>query len=150
MCLKSVLEINWHYIGDGVPAFLTLIIIPLTYKSVFSALFVIRHSCSDSSDSFSIAYGVIAGIISYILLNGIPLAIRRATGGRLVPADYDRSEAWVIPPGGILPPWVAKIFGIKRYESEDDSASASASSSEHVDEKKEEPVPEKVAPPADD
>ena len=28
----SVLEINWHYIGDAVPAFLTLIIIPLTYK----------------------------------------------------------------------------------------------------------------------
>ncbi|PPQ66694.1 hypothetical protein CVT26_009554 [Gymnopilus dilepis] len=129
LMIRNVLEINWHYIGDGVPAFLTLIIIPLTYN---------------------IAYGVIAGIISYILLNGIPLAIRRATGGRLVPADYDRSEAWVIPPGGILPPWVAKIFGIKRYESEDDSASASASSSEHVDEKKEEPVPEKIAPPADD
>ena len=29
---RSVLEINWHYIGDAVPAFLTLIIIPLTYK----------------------------------------------------------------------------------------------------------------------
>ena len=30
----SVVEINWHYIGDAVPAFLTLIIIPLTYKFV--------------------------------------------------------------------------------------------------------------------
>ena len=27
-------EINWDYIGDAVPAFLTLIIIPLTYKYV--------------------------------------------------------------------------------------------------------------------
>lgn len=32
LCLFSVLEINWHYIGDAVPAFLTLITIPLTYK----------------------------------------------------------------------------------------------------------------------
>lgn len=28
----SVREINWDYYGDAVPAFLTLIIIPLTYK----------------------------------------------------------------------------------------------------------------------
>ena len=31
----SVLEINWNYMGDAIPAFLTLIIIPLTYKFVF-------------------------------------------------------------------------------------------------------------------
>ena len=30
----SVREINWSYIGDAVPAFLTLFIIPLTYKYV--------------------------------------------------------------------------------------------------------------------
>jgi len=34
----SVVEINWHYIGDAVPAFLTLIIIPLTYKFVIFPL----------------------------------------------------------------------------------------------------------------
>jgi AGZA family xanthine/uracil permease-like MFS transporter len=28
----SVLEINWHYIGDAVPAFITLLMIPLTFK----------------------------------------------------------------------------------------------------------------------
>lgn len=28
----SVLEINWNYIGDAVPAFITLIMIPLTFK----------------------------------------------------------------------------------------------------------------------
>lgn len=28
----SVREINWDYIGDAVPAFLTIIMIPLTYK----------------------------------------------------------------------------------------------------------------------
>lgn len=32
--LHSVKEINWNYPGDAVPAFLTLIMIPLTYKYV--------------------------------------------------------------------------------------------------------------------
>lgn len=31
---RSVREINWDYIGDAVPAFLTIIIIPLSYKYV--------------------------------------------------------------------------------------------------------------------
>ena len=30
----SVREINWDYVGDAVPAFLTIIVIPLTYKCV--------------------------------------------------------------------------------------------------------------------
>lgn len=33
-CPYSVKEVNWNYIGDAVPAFLTIIIIPLTYKYV--------------------------------------------------------------------------------------------------------------------
>ena len=32
LMMKNVREINWNYIGDAVPAFLTIIIIPLTYK----------------------------------------------------------------------------------------------------------------------
>jgi len=32
---RNVREINWNYIGDAVPAFLTMIIIPLSYKYVF-------------------------------------------------------------------------------------------------------------------
>lgn len=32
--VHSVREINWSYIGDAVPAFLTILIIPLSYKYV--------------------------------------------------------------------------------------------------------------------
>ena len=35
----SVMEINWLYIGDAIPAFLTLVIIPLTYKYVVRRFF---------------------------------------------------------------------------------------------------------------
>jgi len=41
-----------------------------------------------------------------MLLNGIPLVLKKITGGRLVPPDYDAAEEWVIPPGGITPIWV--------------------------------------------
>ena len=36
--MSSVKEVNWDYIGDAVPAFLTIIMIPLTYKCVLRSL----------------------------------------------------------------------------------------------------------------
>ncbi|KAK0436458.1 permease family-domain-containing protein [Armillaria borealis] len=90
LMIRNVREINWDYIGDAVPAFLTLLIIPLSYN---------------------IAYGVIAGVCSYILLNGIPWIIGKLTSGRLLPPTIDAAEEWVIPPGGIIPPWIRKIIG---------------------------------------
>ena len=59
---------------------------------------------------FSIAYGVIAGIFSYIILNGIPLALRKASGGRIVPGNYEFAEPWVIPPGSIIPYWMRVLL----------------------------------------
>ena len=107
----SVVEINWHYIGDAVPAFLTLIIIPLTYKFViFHLALAFGLELTLMPSLFSIAYGVIAGIMSYILLNGIPLIIKKLSGGRIVPSEYDLAEEWVIPPGGLTPAWVYVVF----------------------------------------
>lgn len=40
-----------------------------------------------------------------MILNGVPWLLRHATGGRLLPPDYDLAEQWVIPPGGFAPPW---------------------------------------------
>ncbi|TCD67711.1 hypothetical protein EIP91_012008 [Steccherinum ochraceum] len=91
LMMRNVKEINWTYPGDAVPAFLTVIIIPLTYN---------------------IAYGVIAGILSYILLNGGAWAIRKATNGRISPPDYAESEPWVIPPGSIVPTWMRVVANV--------------------------------------
>jgi AGZA family xanthine/uracil permease-like MFS transporter len=99
LMIRNVREINWDYIGDAVPAFLTIIIIPLTYN---------------------IAYGVIAGIISYILLNGVAWSLRKISGNRISPPNYEASEEWVIPPGSIIPYWIRKILG--RVPADDDDA----------------------------
>ena len=88
-------EINWDYVGDALPAFLTIIIIPLTYN---------------------IAFGVIAGILSYVILNGGAWILRKVSGGRIVPANYDLAETWTVPPGGIVPGWVKALQGRNRTE----------------------------------
>ncbi|TDL20422.1 hypothetical protein BD410DRAFT_725833 [Rickenella mellea] len=88
LMIRNVREINWDYVGDAVPAFLTLIIIPLTYN---------------------IAYGVIAGIITYLLLNFVPYVIRKCTGDRIVPPGYETGEKWKVPPGGFAPLWMRNL-----------------------------------------
>lgn len=86
MMAKSAADINWRYYGDAIPAFLTIAIMPFTY---------------------SIAYGLIAGITSYITLNGFAWCLEKITGGRIVPPNKDESDPWSWKvKGGFLPPWV--------------------------------------------
>ncbi|KAJ5658663.1 xanthine/uracil permease [Penicillium longicatenatum] len=85
---KSAADINWRYYGDAIPAFLTIAIMPFTY---------------------SIAYGLIAGILSYILLNTVAWTLEKVSGGRIVPPNKDESDPWSWKlPGGVLPPWVKR------------------------------------------
>ncbi|KAJ8519293.1 hypothetical protein ONZ45_g3763 [Pleurotus djamor] len=103
LMIRNVREINWDYYGDAVPAFLTLIIIPLTYN---------------------IAYGVIAGILSYILLNSIPLFLRKISGGRIVPPNYDAAEQWSVPQGSMIPPVFRRFVGRQERYDEDERAAS--------------------------
>ncbi|PVI01691.1 hypothetical protein DM02DRAFT_524460 [Periconia macrospinosa] len=95
-CLMSqaAKDINWRYIGDAVPAFLTITIMPFTY---------------------SIAYGLIAGIFSYILINSLVGTISLVSGGRIVPPNHDEKDPWTHKiPGGIVPPWTKRLFAGKK------------------------------------
>ncbi|KAF8245101.1 hypothetical protein K440DRAFT_419117 [Wilcoxina mikolae CBS 423.85] len=94
MMMKAAAEINWAYPGDAIPAFITLLVMPMTY---------------------SIAYGLIAGIITYIILNTIVWVIEMLSGGRIVPYAKELKEPWtwrII--GGILPGWLTRLFSGKR------------------------------------
>lgn len=98
---KSAADINWKYMGDAIPAFLTIVIMPFTY---------------------SIAYGLIAGIMSYIFINTTILIIEKASGGRIKPANKEDKEFWTYKVvGGVVPPWVVRASrGKKRFWQEDD------------------------------
>jgi len=86
---KEARHINWNYIGDSIPAFITIALMPFTY---------------------SIAYGLIGGICSYILINTIVWIIEKASGGRIVPPNKDIKDAWTYKlEGGFFPPWVQRL-----------------------------------------
>jgi AGZA family xanthine/uracil permease-like MFS transporter len=88
MMAKAASQINWRYAGDALPAFVTLAVMPFTY---------------------SIAYGLISGIISYIIINTTVWMVEKASGGRIVPADKEFKEPWTWKiKGGILPPWLTR------------------------------------------
>lgn len=60
-----------------------------------------------------------SGILSYTLLNGIPWALRKISGGRIVPSGYETRDDWAIPEGGLIPPWmcVSLPSWLLRFES---------------------------------
>ncbi|KAJ3516799.1 hypothetical protein NM208_g14795 [Fusarium decemcellulare] len=66
MMVGAVTEINWRYMGDAVPAFLTIAIMPFSY---------------------SIADGLIAGICTYILINTLGWLDLAHSGRFLPPVD---------------------------------------------------------------
>lgn len=94
MMATSVTEINWRYMGDAVPAFLAIAIMPFTY---------------------SIAYGLIAGVMSYIIINSTVGVLRFVSRGRIVPPNHDEKEPWTWRiPGGFFPPWLVRLFQGKK------------------------------------
>ena len=81
--MRQVTTINWNYVGDAVPAFVTMAFMPLSY---------------------SIAYGLIAGLFTYATINGLIYITKVVTRGRFLPPDFDLAEYWTINPGG-RPTW---------------------------------------------
>jgi adenine/guanine/hypoxanthine permease len=71
--IRQVVNINWRYIGDAVPAFVTLMFIPFGYSA---------------------AYGLIAGLMAYTALNGMIFVTKLITRGYVVPDDEDNREYW--------------------------------------------------------
>ncbi|KAF2968699.1 hypothetical protein GQX73_g4880 [Xylaria multiplex] len=110
MMMPAAVDINWRYLGDAVPAFVTIVVMPFTY---------------------SIAYGLIAGILLYILINTLVWLIELASGGRLVPANKDEKDAWTWRiPGGALPPWMMRAASGKRDFWRDESYVTDSTASE--------------------
>lgn len=135
LMMRNTAEINWDYLGDAIPAFMTILIIPITYN---------------------IAYGLIAGILSMVVVKVVPALIYRLSGGRLAPAHFDTAEEWTIPEGGLAPLWMRRIAnGKKPWLSEEEEetrlpvhqrGSTSKVGSEHDVDEKDVALSEKVRP----
>lgn len=71
--MRQITFINWRYIGDSIPAFVTVMFIPFGYSA---------------------AYGLIAGLMTYTALNGMIYLTKAITRGYIVPDDEDQREYW--------------------------------------------------------
>lgn len=93
---SSIRNINWDYPGDAIPAFITLAVMPFTY---------------------SIAYGVIGGIVSYVLINGFAYLLDKISRGRVHP-DYSLREEWWIAAFSrpMTPLWIRYLMAKSRGE----------------------------------
>ncbi|KAI9193653.1 permease [Polychytrium aggregatum] len=90
MAKGSLRSINWDYLPDAIPAFLTMALMPLTY---------------------SIAYGLIAGIGAYIAIHGTIYLVELVSGGRIKPTDKDMKEMWGTENSSdMLPPWMKVLL----------------------------------------
>ena len=87
MMIKAVTHINWKYPGDGIPAFLTIVVMPFTY---------------------SIAYGLIAGICSYAVINSAVKIVEVVSCGKIETPGKEDKEPWTwrIP---VVPAWMGRI-----------------------------------------
>ncbi|KAI8380307.1 permease family-domain-containing protein [Blakeslea trispora] len=96
MMLSGVRNINWDYPGDAIPAFITLTVMPFTY---------------------SIAYGVIGGILSYVVINGIVYLLDVVSRGYIRP-DYSQREDWWTAAfsRSFLPNWIRYLIAKARGE----------------------------------
>ncbi|UZJ54601.1 hypothetical protein CBS101457_003921 [Exobasidium rhododendri] len=107
MMMKSAAAINWDFPGDSIPSFLIIAGIPFM---------------------FNIAYGLIAGIISWVILHNVPLLLGKISP-RLLPPGWDTLKepynvAGTMRRGAsatsktslktLLPPWLNKLFSGNR------------------------------------
>lgn len=88
MMMRQVTFVNWAFIGDALPAFVTIVSMPFTY---------------------SVAYGLIAGLFTYTVLNSLIYLTKVVSRGRIQPPDADAAEYWTYKVGGTHPPWFIRV-----------------------------------------
>ncbi|KAM0193439.1 hypothetical protein ACHAPI_007760 [Fusarium lateritium] len=88
MMTRQITEINWRYIGDTLPSFAVIAFVPFSY---------------------SVAYGIIAGMFLYTAINVLISLTVRLSGGRIEPENYDMKEYWTWKAPG-RKPWYVRVF----------------------------------------
>ncbi|KKA30549.1 hypothetical protein TD95_003638 [Thielaviopsis punctulata] len=94
MMIRQITQVNWKYIGDILPSFVVMTFIPFSY---------------------SVAYGLIAGIFVYAVLNSMIAMAVWASGGRLEPREYDLKEYWTWKGMGRQPWFVRAVRNRGRF-----------------------------------
>ncbi|EHK15190.1 uncharacterized protein TRIVIDRAFT_175575 [Trichoderma virens Gv29-8] len=88
MMIRQITQVNWRYIGDVLPSFVVMTFIPFSY---------------------SVAYGLIAGLFVYTTLNGLIGLVVFLSSNRIEPREYDLKEYWTWRGSGRAP-WFVRAM----------------------------------------
>ncbi|UPK99897.1 hypothetical protein LCI18_010832 [Fusarium solani-melongenae] len=102
MMARQMTQINWRYIGDTLPSFVVIAFVPFSY---------------------SVAYGLIAGMFLYATINGLVGLTVRLSGGRIEPREYDLKEYWTWKAPG-RKPWFVRALRNGGCVSKEDNESS--------------------------
>lgn len=118
---KSARDINWDYLGDAIPAFITIAVMPFTYSIAYGVSFpiitcgVALKATPNLFHSMLTKRKLIGGICSYMLINTVVWIIEKASKGKIVPPEKHLKDPWTYKiPGGILPPYVQRLISGKK------------------------------------
>lgn len=89
MMMRQVTAINWRYIGDAVPAFITLAFMPLSYSVAYGLIAYVTLLPHPPG-----LLNFLSGLMSYTALNGFIALTKLVSCGRIVPPDADMAEYW--------------------------------------------------------
>ncbi|KAL6862319.1 permease [Trichoderma novae-zelandiae] len=95
MMIRQITQVNWRYIGDVLPSFVVMTFIPFSY---------------------SVAYGLIAGLFVYTTLNTLIALVVFFSNHRFEPREYDLKEYWTWRGSGRAP-WFVRAMRRNRHES---------------------------------
>lgn len=103
--MRQITLINWKYIGDALPAFITFIFMPFTYSVAYGLIAYVT-----SYPWFPPGANISSGLMTYVVINILIWLTRTVSGGRLEAADSDLAEDWTWNPEGGTPPWFVRAI----------------------------------------
>ncbi|EFX01118.1 purine transporter [Grosmannia clavigera kw1407] len=108
--LIVVTFINWNYIGDAIPSFVTIVFMPFSYSVAYGLMASVPHPAPIKM----IANTLYRGLFVYIILNSLIWVVIRLTGGAIEPREYDLKEYWTWKPAG-KKPTAFRLFSRRSY-----------------------------------
>lgn len=123
MMIRQVTKINWAYIGDAVPSFITLAFIPFSFSCAYGLIALVGHILFST---FSFANkSAFSGLFAYIIVNGAIYIVVKVSGETITPEKYELKEYWSWRPPGDKP-WiiraVVRCIDWARYKKDRDTS----------------------------
>lgn len=91
--IRQVATINWAYIGDAVPSFVTLALMPFTYSVAYGLIAWVLPPPRPWADERDVDGGY-SGMMVYVALNSMIWVVVYASGGRVLPSSWNDKEVY--------------------------------------------------------